>query len=239
MVKPILEARASLDRFEIMAPREGGTRASLETITRGENTIAITGNVLRDYLTDLFPILELATSAKMLSDRQADAGVAGLFEDGRGRLGPQARPGSLQAENHLRWDSLGEFCALGESFKFLGQTKGNAKAAHPRRRGRGRDARVFSITTASPGRKAGEPDNRDSHYWVSPPPCYWAEALAAQTEDATLAAHFAPHRAGVGRAGGDHPGGVACGARTGRGPGWLLPTPTRQGRPRSCAPRPR
>jgi len=185
MVKPILEAKGVADRFEIMAPREA-TRASLETITRGENTIAITGNVLRDYLTDLFPILELATSAKMLSIVKLMQG-GGLFETGAGGSAPK-HVQQLQAENHLRWDSLGEFCALGESFKFLGQTKGNAKA---RILGDAVEVATQGVLDhdRSPGRKAGEPDNRDSHYWFAR---YWAEALAAQTEDATLAAHFAP-----------------------------------------------
>ncbi|MDA0963220.1 MAG: NADP-dependent isocitrate dehydrogenase, partial [Proteobacteria bacterium] len=121
-VKPILEAKGVADRFEIMAPREA-TRASLETITKGANCIAITGNVLRDYLTDLFPILELATSAKMLSIVKLMQG-GGLFETGAGGSAPK-HVQQLQAENHLRWDSLGEFCALGESLKFLADAKGN------------------------------------------------------------------------------------------------------------------
>ncbi|MHA7885722.1 NADP-dependent isocitrate dehydrogenase [Roseicyclus sp.] len=185
MVKPILEAKGVADRFEIMAPREA-TRASLETITKGENTIAITGNVLRDYLTDLFPILELATSAKMLSIVKLMQG-GGLFETGAGGSAPK-HVQQLQGENHLRWDSLGEFCALGESFKFLGQTKGNAKAQIL---GDAVEVATQGVLDhdRSPGRKAGEPDNRDSHYWFAR---YWAEALAAQSEDAALAAHFAP-----------------------------------------------
>ena len=185
MVKPILEAKGVADRFEIMAPREA-TRASLETITKGENTIAITGNVLRDYLTDLFPILELATSAKMLSIVKLMQG-GGLFETGAGGSAPK-HVQQLQGENHLRWDSLGEFCALGESFKFLGQTRGNAKAQIL---GDAVEVATQGVLDhdRSPGRKAGEPDNRDSHYWFAR---YWAEALAAQSEDAALAAHFAP-----------------------------------------------
>ena len=124
-VTPILEAAGVSDKFEIMAPREA-TRASLETITKGENTIAITGNVLRDYLTDLFPILELATSAKMLSIVKLMNG-GGLFETGAGGSAPK-HVQQLLAENHLRWDSLGEFCALGESLKFLAETHDNARA---------------------------------------------------------------------------------------------------------------
>ncbi len=184
-VKAILEANGVAEKFEIMAPREA-TRASLETITRGENTIAITGNVLRDYLTDLFPILELATSAKMLSIVKLMQG-GGLFETGAGGSAPK-HVQQLQSENHLRWDSLGEFCALGESFKFLAQAKGNARAQVL---GDAVEAATQGIldNNRSPSRKVGEPDNRDSHYWFAR---YWAEALAAQTDDAGLAEEFAP-----------------------------------------------
>lgn len=184
-VKPILEAKGVADKFEIMAPREA-TRASLETITKGENTIAITGNVLRDYLTDLFPILELATSAKMLSIVKLMQG-GGLFETGAGGSAPK-HVQQLDAENHLRWDSLGEFCALGESLQFLADAKGNEKA---RVLGKAVDAATQGILddNRSPSRKVGEPDNRDSHYWFAR---YWAEALAAQSDDAALAAEFAP-----------------------------------------------
>ena len=185
LVKPILAAKGVADKFEIMAPR-AATRASLETITKGENTIAITGNVLRDYLTDLFPILELATSAKMLSIVKLMQG-GGLFETGAGGSAPK-HVQQLQGENHLRWDSLGEFCALGESFKFLADAKGNAKA---RVLGNAVEVATQGVldNDRSPGRKAGQPDNRDSHYWFAR---YWAEALAAQSDDADLAAHFAP-----------------------------------------------
>ena len=184
-VKPILEAKGVADKFEIMATREA-TRASLETITKGENTIAITGNVLRDYLTDLFPILELATSAKMLSIVKLMQG-GGLFETGAGGSAPK-HVQQLDAENHLRWDSLGEFCALGESLQFLADAKGNEKA---RVLGKAVDAATQGILddNRSPSRKVGEPDNRDSHYWFAR---YWAEALAAQSDDASLAAEFAP-----------------------------------------------
>ena len=184
-VKPILEAKGVADKFEIMSPAEA-TKASLETITKGENTIAITGNVLRDYLTDLFPILELATSAKMLSIVKLMQG-GGLFETGAGGSAPK-HVQQLVEENHLRWDSLGEFCALGESFKFLADAKGNEKA---RVLGDAVDAATQGILDhdRSPSRKVGQPDNRDSHYWFAR---YWAEALAAQSDDAELAAHFAP-----------------------------------------------
>ena len=184
-VKPILETQGVADQFQIMAPREA-TRASLEIITRGENSIAITGNVLRDYLTDLFPILELATSAKMLSVVKLMNG-GGLFETGAGGSAPK-HVQQLMEENHLRWDSLGEFCALGESLTFLADAKGNEKA---RVLGNAVDAATQGILDngRSPSRKVKEHDNRDSHYWFAR---YWAEALAAQGDDAELSAHFAP-----------------------------------------------
>jgi isocitrate dehydrogenase len=184
-VKPALEAAGVADKFQIMAPREA-TRASLETITKGEDSIAITGNVLRDYLTDLFPILELGTSAKMLSIVKLMQG-GGLFETGAGGSAPK-HVQQLVAENHLRWDSMGEFCALGESLNFLADVKGNAKAGVL---GRAAEAATQGILddNRSPSRKVGEPDNRDSHYWFAR---YWAEALAAQGDDAELAAEFAP-----------------------------------------------
>ncbi|WP_147125085.1 NADP-dependent isocitrate dehydrogenase [Shimia ponticola] len=184
-VKPILEAAGVADKFQIMAPREA-TRLTLETITKGEDSIAITGNVLRDYLTDLFPILELGTSAKMLSIVKLMQG-GGLFETGAGGSAPK-HVDQLVEENHLRWDSLGEFCALGESFDFLATAKSNAKAAVL---AKGVEAATQGVLdfNRSPGRKVGQPDNRDSHYWFAR---YWAEALAAQSDDADIAAEFAP-----------------------------------------------
>ena len=184
-VKPILEAQGVADKFKIMAPRVA-TRASLETITKGGNSIAVTGNVLRDYLTDLFPILELATSAKMLSIVKLMNG-GGLFETGAGGSAPK-HVQQLVEENHLRWDSLGEFCALGESLIFLADAKGNEKA---RILGKAVETATQGILdhSRSPSRKVGEPDNRDSHYWFAR---YWAEAVSSQTDDADLAAHFAP-----------------------------------------------
>ncbi|MEM1361828.1 MAG: NADP-dependent isocitrate dehydrogenase [Pseudomonadota bacterium] len=184
-VKPILEAEGVADKFLIMAPREA-TRLTLETIRKGEDSIAITGNVLRDYLTDLFPILELGTSAKMLSIVKLMNG-GGLFETGAGGSAPK-HVQQLVEENHLRWDSLGEFCALGESLKFLSEAKGNTKAGVLGKAVEEATVQVLD-QDRSPGRKVGQPDNRDSHYWFAR---YWAEALAAQTEDAVLAAHFAP-----------------------------------------------
>jgi isocitrate dehydrogenase len=184
-VIPLLEAKGVADKFDIMTPRDA-TRTSLEIITKGKNSIAITGNVLRDYLTDLFPILELATSAKMLSVVKLMNG-GGLFETGAGGSAPK-HVQQLQEENHLRWDSLGEFCALGESLTFLAEVKNNSKA---RVLGQAVDAATQSILdeSRSPSRKVGEPDNRNSHYWFAR---YWANALATQNSDVELGAHFAP-----------------------------------------------
>lgn len=185
MVEPALQAAGVADKFQIMAPREA-TRQSLITITAGKDSIAITGNVLRDYLTDLFPILELGTSAKMLSIVKLMQG-GGLFETGAGGSAPK-HVQQLVEQNHLRWDSMGEFCALGESLNFLADVKGNAKAGVL---GAAAEAATQGIldNNRSPSRKVGEPDNRDSHYWFAR---YWADALAAQTQDADLAAEFAP-----------------------------------------------
>ncbi|MCK0126807.1 NADP-dependent isocitrate dehydrogenase [Gelidibacter sp. F2691] len=184
-VTPALEAAGKADLFQIMAPREA-TAQSLKTITAGNDSIAITGNVLRDYLTDLFPILELGTSAKMLSIVKLMKG-GGLFETGAGGSAPK-HVQQLVEENHLRWDSMGEFCALGESLNFLADVKGNAKAGVL---GAAAEAATQGIldNNNSPSRKVGEPDNRDSHYWFAR---YWADALAAQSDDADLAAEFAP-----------------------------------------------
>ena len=184
-VTPILEAEGIADKFQILAPREA-TRVTLETIRTGADSIAISGNVLRDYLTDLFPILELGTSAKMLSIVKLMQG-GGMFETGAGGSAPK-HVQQLVEENHLRWDSLGEFCALGESLGFLADVTGNSKAAVL---GTAVDVATQGIldNNKSPARKVGQTDNRDSHYFFA---LYWAEALAAQTDDAEIAAHFAP-----------------------------------------------
>jgi isocitrate dehydrogenase len=183
-VQPALEAAGKADLFMTLAPREA-TAQSLKTITAGNDSIAITGNVLRDYLTDLFPILELGTSAKMLSIVKLMKG-GGLFETGAGGSAPK-HVQQLVEENHLRWDSMGEFCALGESLNFLADVKGNAKAGVL---GVAAEAATQGILddNRSPSRKVGRPDNRDSHYWFAR---YWADALAAQSDDADLAAEFA------------------------------------------------
>ncbi len=184
-VRPLLEKAGVSAKFQILNPEEA-TKVSFATIRAGKTSIAVTGNVLRDYLTDLFPILELGTSAKMLSIVKLMQG-GGLFETGAGGSAPK-HVQQLMEENHLRWDSLGEFCALGESLKYLGQVKGNKKA-HVL--GAAVDAATQGILDhdRSPGRKVGQPDNRDSHFYFA---LYWAQALAAQSEDADLAAHFAP-----------------------------------------------
>ncbi len=171
--------------IEIMSPREA-TRFTLERLKKGENTISVTGNVLRDYLTDLFPILELGTSAKMLSIVPLMNG-GGLFETGAGGSAPK-HVQQLVEENHLRWDSLGEFLALAVSLEHLSEV-----AANPR-------AKVLADTldaatgkllseNKSPSRRVRELDNRGSHFYLA---LYWAEALAAQDTDAELQARFAP-----------------------------------------------
>lgn len=184
-VTPILAAAGVADRFQIMSPREA-TRLSLETIRKGENSIAVTCNVLRDYLTDLFPILELGTSAKMLSIVKLMQG-GGMFETGAGGSAPK-HVQQLMEEKHLRWDSLGEFCALGESLKFLADQSGNELA---RVLGCAVDVATQGVLghDRSPKPKVGQTDNRDSHFYFA---MYWAQALAAQTDSAALAAHFAP-----------------------------------------------
>ncbi len=184
-VKPLLEAKGVSDKFRILAPAEA-TRVSFDAIRAGKTSIAITGNVLRDYLTDLFPILELGTSAKMLSIVKLMNG-GGLFETGAGGSAPK-HVQQLVEQNHLRWDSLGEFCALGESLKYLAEVKDNAKA---KVLGWAVDVATQGVLDhdKSPGRKVGQPDNRASHYYFA---LYWAQALAEQSDDAEMAAHFAP-----------------------------------------------
>ena len=184
-VRPILIAAGAIDKFQVLTPR-AATRLSLETIRKGENSIAVTGNVLRDYLTDLFPILELGTSAKMLSIVKLMNG-GGMFETGAGGSAPK-HVQQLTQENHLRWDSLGEFCALGESLKFLAETKDSEKA---RILGHAVDLATQGVLdqNKSPAAKVGQTDNRSSHYFFA---LYWAQALAAQNEDSSLSAHFAP-----------------------------------------------
>jgi isocitrate dehydrogenase len=162
------------------------TRYTLERAAKGEDTISVTGNVLRDYLTDLFPILELGTSAKMLSIVPLMAG-GGLFETGAGGSAPK-HVQQLVKEDYLRWDSLGEFLALAVSFEFLGEKTGNARAALLGRTLDQATGRVLE-ENRSPARKVGQIDNRGSHFYLA---LYWAEALAAQTDDAEAAALFAP-----------------------------------------------
>jgi len=172
-------------QIEIMAP-EAATRFTLERVAAGQDTISVTGNVLRDYLTDLFPILELGTSAKMLSIVPLMNG-GGLFETGAGGSAPK-HVQQFEQENHLRWDSLGEFLALAVSLEHLAQSTGDDKA------------RILSETLdqatgrvleegRSPSRRVNELDNRGSHFYLA---LYWAQALAEQTESPELAARFAP-----------------------------------------------
>ncbi|RCK68418.1 NADP-dependent isocitrate dehydrogenase [Desertihabitans brevis] len=172
-------------QIEIMSPVEA-TKFSVERIRRGENTISVTGNVLRDYNTDLFPILEVGTSAKMLSVVPLMNG-GGLFETGAGGSAPK-HVQQLQSENYLRWDSLGEFLALAESLRHLAGSEGNERA---RVLGETLDAATEKVLTEgkSPARRLGQIDNRGSHFYLA---LYWAQALTAQTEDAELAQVFAP-----------------------------------------------
>ncbi len=171
--------------IEILPVAEA-TRYTLERAHRGEETISVTGNVLRDYLTDLFPILELGTSAKMLSIVPLMNG-GGLFETGAGGSAPK-HVQQLIKENHLRWDSLGEFLALAVSLEFLADKTGNNRAALL---GTTLDAATGKLLEngKTPSRKVGELDNRGSHYYLA---LYWAQALADQTEDAELVGIFAP-----------------------------------------------
>ncbi len=171
-------------QIEIMSP-EDATRFTLQRIRQGENTISVTGNVLRDYLTDLFPILELGTSAKMLSIVPLMNG-GGLFETGAGGSAPKHVQQFLQ-ENHLRWDSLGEFLALAVSLEHYAEVTNNPRA---KILGHALDMATGKLLDQgkSPSRKVHELDNRGSHFYLA---MYWAEALAAQTEDRELASRFA------------------------------------------------
>jgi isocitrate dehydrogenase len=171
--------------IRILAPVDA-IKFSLERIRKGQDTISVTGNVLRDYLTDLFPIMELGTSAKMLSVVPLLAG-GGMFETGAGGSAPK-HVEQFQQEGYLRWDSLGEFLALGASLEHLAQTYKNAKA----------QVLAETLDTAigqflkfnrNPARRVGEIDNRGSHFYLA---LYWAQALAAQTRDAELQARFKP-----------------------------------------------
>ena len=171
--------------ISIKSPVEA-TQVSIDRIREGKDTISVTGNVLRDYNTDLFPILELGTSAKMLSVVPLMAG-GGLFETGAGGSAPK-HVQQLVEENHLRWDSLGEFLALAESLRHFANTAGNAKAA-VLADALDRATETLLNEGKSPSRKAGEIDNRGSHFYLT---LNWAKELATQTEDADLAAVFAP-----------------------------------------------
>lgn len=189
LIKKVNAYLAELDTegldIRILAPADA-TRFTLERLKAGQDTISVTGNVLRDYLTDLFPILELGTSAKMLSIVPLMNG-GGMFETGAGGSAPK-HVQQFNEENHLRWDSLGEFLALAVSLEHLSQKTGNAKAQVL---ADALDAATekLLLNDKSPKRKAGELDNRGSHYYLA---TYWAQELAAQNTDAQLAAEFAP-----------------------------------------------
>ena len=171
--------------LHILSPVEA-TQFTLERLKAGEDTISVTGNVLRDYLTDLFPILELGTSAKMLSIVPLMNG-GGLFETGAGGSAPK-HVQQFVAENHLRWDSLGEFLALTVSLEHLAETFDHAKAMVLSKT-LDEATTAFLLNNKSPSRKAGELDNRGSHFYLA---LYWAQALAAQDDDPELKTEFAP-----------------------------------------------
>jgi len=176
--------------FHTMAPADA-CRFSLTRIRQGEDTISVTGNVLRDYLTDLFPILELGTSAKMLSIVPLMNG-GGLFETGAGGSAPK-HVQQFEKENHLRWDSLGEFLALAASFEHLADRTGNA-GARVLAKTLDEATTRYLMENRAPSRKAGELDNRGTHFFLA---MYWAQALAGQTDDADLAARFGPMAAAM------------------------------------------
>src|SRR5690625_4831220 len=169
--------------IRIMAP-ERATKYTVDRLRKGEDTISVTGNVLRDYLTDLFPILELGTSAKMLSIVPLMNG-GGLFETGAGGSAPK-HVEQVQEENHLRWDSLGEFLALAVSLDHLGEVTGNKKA---KILSKSLDEATVKLLMSgkSPSRKVNELDNRGSHFYLA---MYWAQELAKQDEDAELKSKF-------------------------------------------------
>ncbi len=184
-VKAYLEDHDTEGLHIQIMPQVWAMRYTLERLIRGQDTIAATGNILRDYLTDLFPILELGTSAKMLSIVPLMAG-GGMYETGAGGSAPK-HVHQLVEENHLRWDSLGEFLALGACFEDLGDKTGNKRAALL---GTTLDAAIGKLleNDKGPSRKTGELDNRGSQFYLA---LYWAQELAAQSEDQELADHFA------------------------------------------------
>ena len=171
--------------IKILSP-EDAIKYTLDRVKAGQDTISVTGNVLRDYLTDLFPILELGTSAKMLSIVPLLAG-GGLYETGAGGSAPK-HVQQFEQESHLRWDSLGEFLALAVSIEDLGHKNNNAQALIIADALNQATSKLLD-TNKSPMRKAGQLDNRGSHFYLA---LYWAQALAAQSKDAALQAHFAP-----------------------------------------------
>ncbi|WP_424971790.1 NADP-dependent isocitrate dehydrogenase [Dinoroseobacter sp. S76] len=184
-IAPILAAQEAKGGVRVLAPTQAATHA-FETIRAGRDCIAVTGNVLRDYLTDLFPILEVGTSAKMLSVVGLMQG-GGLFETGAGGSAPK-HVQQFMSENHLRWDSLGEFCAIAEALRFEGAQRDNAAA---RLLGETADQAISRLLEEdrSPGRRLGEADLRDSHFHFAR---FWAEALATQEDQPHLARAFAP-----------------------------------------------
>ena len=177
--------RSDSSDIRIMSPIDA-TRFTLKRLKNSQNTISITGNVLRDYLTDLFPILEVGTSAKMLSIVPLLNG-GGLFETGAGGSAPK-HVQQFTEEGHLRWDSLGEFCALVASLEFLSEKQNNTKALILANT---LDQAIEKLLDhdKSPSRKVGENDNRGSHFYIAK---FWANELATQNEDLDLKKYFSP-----------------------------------------------
>jgi isocitrate dehydrogenase len=187
MIKKVNKYLAEMDttglEIKIMEPMEA-TNYTLKRVKEGKDTISVTGNILRDYLTDLFPILELGTSSKMLSIVPLMSG-GGLFETGAGGSAPKHIQQFLK-EGHLRWDSLGEFMALAASLEYLGEKYNNKKALILSET-LDDATEVFLKENRSPSRKVNEIDNRGSHFYLA---LYWAQALANQNKDAELKEHF-------------------------------------------------
>jgi isocitrate dehydrogenase len=204
-------------------PPADAMKFTLERVRRGEDTISVTGNVLRDYLTDLFPIMEIGTSAKMLSIVPLLAG-GGLFETGAGGSAPK-HVAQFIAEDYLRWDSLGEFCALQACLDHIARTTEDTKAA----------VLAATLDTAigaylendrGPARRLGEIDNRGSQFYLA---LYWAQALAGQFDDAQLATRFARTAEALSDNSGSHPRGAHGGSGPSGRPGRLLPDGRGQG----------
>ncbi len=222
---PSTTPRASTSQI---MPQVRAMRHTIERAMRGQDTIAATGNILRDYLTDLFPILELGTSAKMLSIVPLMAG-GGMYETGAGGSAPK-HVHQLVEENHLRWDSLGEFLALGACFEDIGIKTDNERA---KMLGKTLDAAIGKLleNNKSPSRKTGELDNRGSQFYLA---LYWAQELAARCDDDELREHFAALADVAGRKRGRHRRRTGARRRARRSTSAATTTRTPRRRRQSC-----